>query len=252
MSQEQMPNSEWYKDWFDSPYYHKLYFNRDEKEAHEFIDRLLNKLDLQVEDRILDLACGKGRYSRYLAEKNLSEVVGLDLSSQSIEYARQFENEKLSFFRHDMRLPFRINYFDYIFSFFTSFGYFDSERDDFNTLRSIRQGLKPGGVFVLDFFNAEHVRKNLVAYAEKTVDDIVFHLQKQIIDQRVVKTIRFMAHGQPYFFQESVRLFSLAELVNLGAKAGLDLQHVFGDYQLHPFELESSPRLILCFQKSSK
>jgi cyclopropane fatty-acyl-phospholipid synthase-like methyltransferase len=249
MRMDQMPNPEWYKDWFDSPYYHKLYFNHDEIEAHAFIDRLLDKLELQADDRVMDLACGKGRYSQYLAQKALSEVVGVDLSSQSIEYARQFENEKLSFFRHDMRLPFRINYFDYIFSFFTSFGYFERERDDFNTLRSITQGLKPQGVFVLDFFNSESVKKTLVPYAEKTVEDIVFRLQKQIIGNRVVKTIRFMTHGQPYFFQESVRLFTLAELEKLGSQAGLELRAAFGDYQLNPFQVDSSPRLILCFHK---
>ena len=37
----QMP---WFKDWFNSPYYHQLYFNRDEKEAAAFIDKLINYL----------------------------------------------------------------------------------------------------------------------------------------------------------------------------------------------------------------
>ena len=33
-------NKAWYRSWFNSPYYHQLYFQRDEKEAAAFIDRL--------------------------------------------------------------------------------------------------------------------------------------------------------------------------------------------------------------------
>lgn len=36
--------NDWYRAWFDSPFYHKLYFNRDEKEAAQFISRLVNRL----------------------------------------------------------------------------------------------------------------------------------------------------------------------------------------------------------------
>ena len=31
----------WFKDWFNSPYYHKLYAHRDEMEAAGFIDKLI-------------------------------------------------------------------------------------------------------------------------------------------------------------------------------------------------------------------
>jgi len=34
----------WFKDWFNSPYYHQLYFNRDDKEAEAFIDKLIGYL----------------------------------------------------------------------------------------------------------------------------------------------------------------------------------------------------------------
>ncbi|NQX98132.1 MAG: hypothetical protein HRT73_09675, partial [Flavobacteriales bacterium] len=37
-------NSEWFEDWFDSPYYHILYKNRDDKEAKDFISNLINYL----------------------------------------------------------------------------------------------------------------------------------------------------------------------------------------------------------------
>ena len=33
-------SSNWFKEWFNSPYYHKLYFEHDEKEATAFINRV--------------------------------------------------------------------------------------------------------------------------------------------------------------------------------------------------------------------
>jgi cyclopropane fatty-acyl-phospholipid synthase-like methyltransferase len=59
--------AEWYKDWFDSPYYHILYKYRDDSEANGFIDHLLEALNPRPGARILDLACGRGRYSRHIA-----------------------------------------------------------------------------------------------------------------------------------------------------------------------------------------
>lgn len=34
-----MSQSAWYHDWFNSPYYHRLYRYRDEQEAAAFIER---------------------------------------------------------------------------------------------------------------------------------------------------------------------------------------------------------------------
>ncbi len=238
----------WFEEWFDSPYYSILYQHRDEQEARQFIDQLLLKLAPPAQARILDLACGKGRYSRYLAEKGF-EVTGLDLSESSILYARQFESERLSFFTHDMRLPYRINYFDYIFSFFTSFGYFDTDAEHLRTLRSIQAGLKPGGIFVLDFFNAYFVRKQLPVVEDKTLNGIHFQIEKREEPPFVTKTIRFEDGGRPYYFKERVRLYECDALRDLLRRSGLQEIDCYGNYQLHPFDKDSSPRLILTAQK---
>src|SRR3982751_3755899 len=99
-----MPGKEWYKDWFNSPFYHKLYFDRDENEARAFILKLLDHLKPSPGSFMLDVACGKGRHSKFLAEQGY-DVTGIDISSDSIHYAKQFEHDHLHFFQHDMRLP---------------------------------------------------------------------------------------------------------------------------------------------------
>src|ERR1700720_4098584 len=95
-------SSDWFREWFDSPYYHQLYFERDEKEASAFINRLLSALHPPPDSRILDLACGRGRHSLIFAGKGV-DVTGIALSARSIAYARQFEKDNLHFYQHDMR-----------------------------------------------------------------------------------------------------------------------------------------------------
>ncbi len=95
---------------------------------------------------MLDIGCGKGRHSVQLASKGF-DVTGIDLSEHSITKAKKKENDHLHFFVHDMRLPFWINYFDYAFNFFTSFGYFKTRREHDNAIRTVAQSLKPGRHF---------------------------------------------------------------------------------------------------------
>src|SRR5258706_2099165 len=144
--------SPWYKEWFSSPFYHRLYFERDKKEAEAFIHKLTHFLQPLPRSYMLDVACGRGRHSLILAEMGF-DVTGIDLSLESIYYAKQFEKDNLSFYQHDMRLPFWINYFDYAFNFFTSFGYFATRREHDDAMRTITGSLKPGGCFIIDYLN---------------------------------------------------------------------------------------------------
>lgn len=239
-----MVKEEWFAEWFDSPYYHILYKDRDESEAEVFIDHLLDTLSPPPGSHMLDLACGKGRYSRHLAGKGY-EVTGLDLSRQSIDFARQFEHERLHFFTHDMRKPFRESTFDYVFNFFTSFGYFEEESEDLQTLKNVAYSLKPGGTFVLDFFNAHYVKQRLTGHEHRSIGDITFDISKKQEGQHVVKTIRFADGHRNYFFEERVRLFELPDFERLFNAAGLHLIQTYGDYQLQPHNWMESPRLIL-------
>ena len=101
-----MKGKEWFGEWFDSPYYHILYKDRDHQEAQLFIDKLIDYLQLEKDAKIMDLASGKGRHSMYLNKKGF-DVIGLDLSSANVKYANKKSNERLKFFEHDMRNLFR-------------------------------------------------------------------------------------------------------------------------------------------------
>lgn len=134
----------WFKNWFNSPYYHLLYKNRDRAEAAAFIDKLVQYENPAANSLMLDIACGKGRHARQLAAKGF-DVTGIDLSVESIEAANQFATDNLHFYRHDMRLLFWINYFDYAFNLFTSFGYFRTQREHDDAMRCMSKALKKIG-----------------------------------------------------------------------------------------------------------
>ena len=236
----------WFKDWFNSNYYHQLYFNRDDKEAATFIDKLISYLKPPAGCNMLDIACGKGRHSIQLANKGFS-VTGIDLSDDSINEALQFETESLHFYRHDMRLPFWINYFDYAFNFFTSFGYFATRREHDNSIRTIAQSLKPKGYFVMDYLNVHYAEDHLVHQSEKQIDDVNFIITKWYDETHFFKKIIIEdpALEEPLVYTEKVAKFSLGDFTEMFAYQGLQIQEVFGDYDFSNYDLRRSPRLIM-------
>lgn len=243
-----MAKKEWFGDWFDSKYYHVLYKSRDRKEAEGFMDNLVKTVKPKKNSRILDLACGKGRHSRYLAGMGF-DVTGIDLSKQSIKSARKYEQDNLSFFSHDMRDPFRSNYYNYIFNLFTSFGYFETEKDNVDALKNVALGLKKNGTFVLDYFNAKKVIKDLKARETKTVKGIKFNLSRKVEDGFIIKNISFTDKDKKYKFQERVSAFEKKHFNKLFKKAGLKIDAVYGDFEMNKFKPSSSPRLIIIGSK---
>ena len=68
---------DWFESWFNTPYYHILYKDRDFVEAENFIDKLLAEIKLPQHSTIIDLACGHGRHSVYLNQKGYNVLVSI-------------------------------------------------------------------------------------------------------------------------------------------------------------------------------
>ena len=236
----------WFSSWFDTPFYHILYKDRDDSEAHTFMDTLTSYLNIPEGGNILDLACGKGRHAMYLNELGY-DVTGVDLSENSIAYAKQFENETLHFDVHDMCKPYNRK-FDAVFNLFTSFGYFDKDEDNLNTIKSIKANLNDFGFGVIDFMNSEFVIDNLVPEEIKIVDAIEFHLKRYVDNGYIVKDIAFNVDGEDYAFQERVKALTLQDFEMLFEAADVYLLDVFGDYKLHKFSAKTSERLVMIFK----
>lgn len=247
-----MVQKEWYKDWFNSIYYHKLYFQRDEDEACRFIANLLTYLKAPPQSRMLDVACGRGRHSRFLASKGF-DVTGFDLSTDSIAYAKQFETDNLHFYQHDMRLPAWINYFDYAFNFFTSFGYFNTRREHDDAMRTLVQSLKPSGLLLFDYLNVHYAEARLVHNENKTVDGTAYEIHrwhdKSFFYKRILVTDA--ALDQPVDYTEKVAKLSVGDFTEMLSFQKMQVVEVFGDYDLKAYDVNKTPRLIVLARKNA-
>ena len=245
-----MVEKEWYKAWFNSPFYHKLYFERDEQEAQNFILKLLKRLQPVAGSRVLDVACGRGRHSKYLAAQNF-DVTGIDLSLESIEYAKQFEKENLHFYQHDMRMPMWINYFDYAFNFFTSFGYFATMREHDDAISTIASSLKGGGQVTFDYLNVHFVEERLVHDEVKNIADTTYEIRRWMDDDHFYKNIivKDPSIDSPQQFCEKVTKLSLGDFTDMLSFQGLQVVDVFGDYELNSYDVRKTPRMIVIARK---
>lgn len=241
----------WFEDWFNSPYYHKLYSNRNEQEAKAFLDALLKQLRLPKGSRILDVACGKGRHAIHLAGKGYS-VLGLDIAENNILEAQKKAKTGLQFKVHDMRelLGFESNsWFHCALNLFTSFGYFDDDADNHKVMQMIRAALVPDGVFVLDFLNTNRVVKKLVREEIKSVGGMFFFIDRSYDGHWITKKISFEAEGKQFEYHEKVRALFFKDFQELFKANGLELIDCFGDYDLSDYYENDSHRMIMIVKK---
>lgn len=244
-----MQKKEWYDEWFNTIYYHILYQNRDSTEATFFIDNLVNHFHIRSSDKILDLACGKGRHSTYLNKKGFY-VEGIDLSEQNITHAKQFENNNLKFSTHDMRDVYKPDSFNYIFNLFTSFGYFDSKEANLNVIQTAMISLKKKGRLLIDFLNPYVVINNLVKTEIKTIDNIEFNINRTYTnDEYILKKIEINDHGQHFEFYEKVKAIRRQDFLDYFKQNNLKILDIFGDYNLNVYDMKKSKRLIFVVKK---
>ena len=233
-------------DWFDSDYYHILYKHRDYSEARNFIDNIVEYLDLKKGSKILDLACGIGRHSIYL-EKIGFDVIGTDKSTNNIKKAKKNENDKLKFIQMEMINDTNRKY-DGIFNLFTSFGYVNHDYN-LETIKNIERQLKDDGTVIVDFMNTLFVKNNLVIEETKVIDDLSFKIKRKSDGKHIYKEIKFNDQ-KDYFYQEKVMDLTLNDFENYLKRHNLKIIKTFGDYNLNEFDIENSERLVMVIKKS--
>lgn len=236
---------EWFIEWFDSPYYHILYSNRDEKEAQYFIRNLCTSLKLNPKKhKIADLACGKGRHSIFLNMLGY-EVTGVDLSPHSIRNAATFSNGRLNFIVQDLRELKLESKYDVALNLFTSFGYFNSMEEDEKVVRSVYETLNPQGLFVIDFMNSAKILANLVDHDSKTINGIRFTISKWTDSKFIHKKITVDDDDRTIEFTEKVQALLPEDFELILSKNGFKTEAIYGDYSLNPFDINQSDRFII-------
>jgi len=235
--------TEWFEQWFGEEY-HALYPHRDADDARSAVALVRRVAPWRVGDRVLDLACGPGRHAAEL-ERLGARVVGFDLSRAMLRRARERTGQGTALVRGDMRaLPFRPGTFKVAINLFTSFGYFREDAEHRLVLGQVAAALAPGGRFVLDYLNADQVRRSLTASEDRPIGESAVRVTRRIgRDGRfVIKEIELRDEGRS--FQERVRLYGADELAALLAEAGFAVEARFGDYGGEPPGADA-PRVIL-------
>lgn len=243
--------SEWFKDWFNTQEYLNVYQHRNESDAETHIKLILNNVNIPSNAKILDMACGAGRHAIILARKNF-DVTAVDLSEKLLSIAKQSaldENLKINFVQSDIRNFKTAEKFNLVVNLFTSFGYFETDEENFSVLQKAYDLLVDGGYFILDFFNSQFLMQNLVESSEEIIGGVKIHQFRKIKENRVTKKIVITKNGNLSQFEESVRMFTKDELVMAIQNIGFDIYKTFGDFLGNDFEQFSSPRLILICKK---
>jgi SAM-dependent methyltransferase len=216
-----------------------------------------------IEDRIglekgaimLDLACGEGSHAVELASRGYN-VVGYDLSLAMLARAQdeaQERGQKINFLQGDMREMAFEEAFDGIYSWGTSFGYFDDEKN-LNVLSRIRRGLRQGGMFLLDVINRDYVCPRQPSLVWFEGDGCVcmdeMHVDFFTSRLRVKRTVMF-EDGRSRECDYSIRLYGLHELGKMLHETGFKVVEVTG-HPAHPavFFGSESPRIIVLAERA--
>ncbi len=235
----------WYQDWFGDEYL-ELYAHRDAGEAERHVDFVEQALPGPPPRAVLDLACGAGRHTAALRQRG-HRVVGIDLSLSLLRLRGD-----LPLTRGDMRsLPFATESFDWVLNFFTSFGYFEAERENFRVLEEVTRVLAPGGRCIIDLMNPVRTLRELKARESSQIGGRQVEIERwyDTITRRVNKKIQLtQSDGRQRTFLESVRAYSRDE-VTIGMRwAGLEVIANYGNFSLDDYD-EQSERLILVARK---
>jgi cyclopropane fatty-acyl-phospholipid synthase-like methyltransferase len=243
--------AEWFEEWFNTEEYLDVYLHRNKADAEKLVSLILKNIELQPEANVIDLACGTGRHSILFAEKGFN-VTAVDLSENLLNVARKTAREqklKIEFVNADLRKFCIASKYDLAINLFTSFGYFEDEEENLSFFSEAFELLNNKGYFIIDFFNTNFIRQNLIPYSEDLINGQKIIQERKIVGNRVVKKILITKNGTRKNFMESVRMYSDRDLISTIQNNNFRIEKVFGDYNGSKFDLNSSPRIIIISSK---
>jgi SAM-dependent methyltransferase len=240
---------DWYETYFDENYL-KIYMNRNEEASHKELESLMAWVQWEPGQRVLDLCCGFGRHSRWLAGKGL-RVTGVDLSTTLLQEAiRRTIDLDIQYMHADARkIPFDEE-MDLVVSMFTSFGYFTEDQENEEVISRVSHALKPGGFFLFDYLNPGFLRLHLNPYSSSTQGEIKIDQYRSIQEPYVCKKIKIHENDKEQQYEERIKLYDLDSMTEMLKKNDLQISYLFGDYDASNYDPSESPRMIFICRKN--
>jgi SAM-dependent methyltransferase len=245
---------EWWRKVFDTTLYFELYEAGDTELAKTQVEQLTTLLNLHPPVRILDVPCGYGRHAIALAARGF-DVTGVDGSE--VQLARAGEKAiaagvAVDFRLQDARALDFEDEFDVAINMFLSFGYFDTDEEHLAMLAGIARALKPGGRFLMDFWNREH---EIQTFDKRQVDRTgdVYEVEEWEFDHlrgRLNWTNQaFFPDGRRESWFQSIRAYTVVEVKTLLERAGFRLDAVYGSLAGAPYTIESEAAVFVATRR---
>jgi len=251
MDDTEMP---WWKTFFGEDYLHIYEPILTPERTRREVDGIVNLLGLPQGSSILDLCCGHGRHAIPLAQRGY-QVTGQDLSEvflREAETEAQVQGVHVRWIHGDMRnIPFE-HEFDAAINIFTAFGYLEDQDEDQKVLQQVCKALKPGGLFLLETLHREGLMRHFIPHHIEYYPEGLLVLEERSFDllasRSEVKITMIYADGQRREHSFSHRVYTLTELVQMLAKAGLQVKGYFSAWDRSDLTIDSY-RLIVLSQK---
>ncbi|RPI17629.1 MAG: class I SAM-dependent methyltransferase [Ignavibacteriae bacterium] len=251
--EELQNNHPWYSEeaGLFSEAYLKIFQGKLKAKSTEIESDFVQKtLGLEVDSKILDLACGHGRITIELAKRGFN-MTGLDLTKYFLNIAQtdaEIEGLNISWVNSDMRkIPFE-NEFDAVINMFSAFGYLENDEEDEKVIKEVYKSLKPKGKFLIETNNSLRIIKN---YSFESKQDIE---GGYVVTKRTFDYLR-NRHREDYkiymndeLFREysiEFRFYMITELKSMLERNGFNVIKVYGNFDFQELTFDSPRNIIL-------
>jgi len=237
--------TDWPIAFFDDDYL-RIYRPQFQPERTEAETRFIAaSLALPEGGEVLDLACGFGRHAIGMAKLGF-RVTGVDFNPRYLEIAAAdaaAAGVSVSWQPGDMRALGFERAYDGVYSYFTSFGYFDDD-DNERVLAGIARALRPGGRVLLEMMNRDWLLTHPQQRTWTQRDDGALLMEEstlELVPSRVVsRQILIDPQGGPQVTKQFfLRTYTCAELTALLRRHGVHVLEVTGGASGEPYGTES-------------
>ncbi len=238
------------QDLFDPELY--LHFHQDvldDDRTQRECDFIINCTGAGDTYKILDLACGHGRHSKYLAEMG-HQVVGIDINESFIKIAQEkYWHSNVEYHMGDIL---DINYtreFDLVILLFNTFGFFTKSQAK-RMLEAVDGALKPGGQFILDTRNRDRLMLDIqpCSVMEKGKDLMIDRISINAQEGTTLNRRIYIKDGIRYDTPFTIYHYNYSDILELIEDSSLEVKSCFGSWNGEEFGVDSK-RIILFLAK---
>ena len=217
----------------------------------EYLDNLFKEYGIE-DGLLLDLGCGTGKLTRFLADRGY-DMIGVDYSYEMLDIAKEQSDESILYLLQDMREFELYGTVRGIYSACDSLNYVLEEDELREVFALANNYLDPGGIFVFDL-NTPYKYKELLAentFAENREEgsfiwENYFDEEEEINEYDLTLYIK-EEDGRFQRFEEThfQKCYDLETIKRLLTEAGMEFIDVYDAYTKKPVSEESEKILIV-------